>query len=136
MTGPLAGATSGLVQIPDCIPGGGLDMLFITHVGARETSIEVLVTEKSAASPGYQAGSFAIESSGHVASNVTAFASIFIKPDSDLAGYRGGWSTDAATSSGTVTLNGDLSGKIKDAVVAPANGAGTSLRVDGSFNCR
>lgn len=135
LTGPLAGATSGLVQVPDCIPGGGLDVVFITHVGAHETTIEILVTDHSAkATPGFQPGSFAIRPSGDT-QNPTAFASIYIKPDIDIAGFRGGWTTNAATSSGTVTVNSDLSGEVKDAVLAPASGTGAALHVAGAFKC-
>ena len=136
LTGPLAGTTSGLVQATDCIPGGGLDVEFTTHLGGHETSIEILVTDNSARStPGFHAGSFTIMSSRGASKN-TAFASIYIKPDTDVAGFAGGWSTDVAGSSGTVSIDGNESGQVHDAVVAPAKGSGTPLHVSGTFNCR
>jgi len=136
LTGPLAGATSGLVQAPDCIPGGGLDVAFTTHVAGHETTIEILVTDDSAKStPGFHPGSFAIKAA-RSAPKGTAFASIYVKPDSVVAGYTGGWSTDGAGSSGTVSINGEQSGKVQEAVVAPARGSGEALHVSGTFNCR
>ena len=134
LTGPLAGTTSGLVNSPDCIPGGGIDLEFITHVGGHETSIEILVTDNSIKT-GFHPGSFSISPSKGARKDV-AFASVFIKPDSDVAGYTGGWSTDQTGSSGTVVVNGDQSGKVQDGVVAPAKGSGTPLHVSGTFNCR
>ena len=133
LSGPLAGTTS-LVQAPDCIPGGGIDLEFITHVGGHETSIEILVTDNSTKT-GFHPGSFSISPSKGARKDV-AFASVFIKPDSDVAGYTGGWSTDQTGSSGTVVVNGDQSGKVQDAVVAPAKGSGTPLHVSGTFNCK
>ncbi len=134
LTGPLAGTTSGLVQVPDCIPGGGVDAVFITHVGSHETSIEILATDSSTRT-GFHPGSFTVrQSRGAPVSG--AFASIFIKPDSDIAGFRGGWTSDAPGSSGTVTIDGNLSGKVQDTVIAPASGSGASLHVAGGFNCQ
>ena len=136
LTGPLAGATSGLVQAPDCIPGAGLDVDFTTHIGSHETTIEILVTDNSAKStPGFRAGTFLIKSSRGAPKSL-AFASIYIKPDTDVAGYAGGWSTDASGSSGTVSIDGNESGQVHDAVVAPTKGSGTPLHVSGTFNCR
>jgi len=136
LSGPLSGATSGLVLAPDCIPGGGLDAEFTTNVGGHETSIDILVTDTFArSSPGFKPGTFAIKPSREVPTG-TAFASIYVKPDKDLLGYPSGWSTDRAGSSGTVTIGGDENGKVLGAVVAPAGGVGASLHIDGSFNCR
>lgn len=135
LTGSLAGATSGLVQSPDCIADGGLDVVFTTHVGSHETSIEILVTDVSAKStPGFHPGLFAIRSS-HGASAVTPFASVYIKPDTDVPGFPGGWSTDAVGSSGSVVINADQSGRVQDAVVPPARGTGASLHLSGAFDC-
>lgn len=131
LTGPLAGTTSGLVQPPDCIPGGGIDVNFITHVGGHEASIEILVTDAS--TKDFHPGSFAIK---FTRISGEAFASIYIRPDNDVAGFPGGWTTDSQGSSGTVVVNGDESGSIKNAVVAPAKGSGTAVVVNGSFNCR
>ena len=136
VTGPLAGTTSGLVLAPDCIPGGGLDAVFTTNIAGKETSFEILVTDNSAkSSPGFHPGTFDIKSSRGTSSG-TAFASIWVKPDKDVAGFPGGWSTETAGSSGSVTINQDQSGNVQSAVVAAARGSGAPLHVSGSFNCR
>lgn len=136
LTGPLAGNTSGLVLAPDCIPGGGLDSEFTTNVGGHETSIEILVTDNLArSSPGFKAGTFAVKATREVPAG-TAYASIFVKPDKDLLGYPSGWSTDRGVGSGSVTISADESGKVKDAIVAPAGGTGAPLHVSGTFNCK
>ena len=132
-TGPLAGETSGLIQNPDCIPGGGLDVIFTTHIKALETSIEILVTDSSAKT--FNAGSFAIKPR-RTATAGAAYASIFVKPDTDVPGFPGGWSTDATGSSGIVVVNADQSGKVQSGVIAPANVPGAALHVSGTFNCR
>ncbi|HMC67728.1 MAG TPA: hypothetical protein VKJ07_01130 [Mycobacteriales bacterium] len=62
LSGPLAGSTSGLVETPDCIPGGGLDAVFTTNIAGNETSIEILITDASAkTSPGFHAGTFDVK---------------------------------------------------------------------------
>lgn len=134
VTGPLAGTTSGLVLAPDCIPGQGLDAVFTTNIAGKETSFEILVTDNSAkSSPGFHPGTFDIKARGD--NRTAAFGSIWVKPDKDVAGFPGGWSTETAGSSGNVTINQDQSGKVQDAVVAPAKGSGAALHVSGTFNC-
>jgi hypothetical protein len=136
LTGPLAGATAGLVQAPDCIPGGGLDAVFTTHVAGRETSIEILITDDSAkASPGFHPGTFQVKTRGGTMQG-TGYATVWVKPDNDVAGYPGGWSTNGAGSSGTVVIDGHEGGSVRDLVATPASGSGTALHVSGTFNCR
>lgn len=135
LSGPLAGPTSGLVLAPDCISGGGLDAVFTTKVAGQETSIEILITDNSAkSSPGFHPGTFQVKTrSGTVQG--TGYASVFVKPDHDVAGYAGGWSTVGAGSSGSVSIDGQEGGTVKDVVAAPAAGAGTALHVSGKFRC-
>ena len=136
LTGPLAGTTHGLVLPPDCIPGGGLDVALTTSIAGRETTVEILVTDNSAkSSPGFHPGSFAIKPRGS-ASPTAPFATIWIKPDHDVSGYPGGWSTEGAGSAGTVVVKADESGSVQSAVVAAASGGGAPLHVSGTFNCR
>ena len=135
ITGPLAGTTSGLVLAPDCIPGAGLDAAFTTTVAGKETTVEILVTDNSAkSSPGFHAGTYDVKSSRGT-SRDTAFGSIWVKPDKDVTGFPGGWSTESTGSSGSVTISQDQSGKVQNAVVAPAQGSGPALHVSGTFNC-
>ena len=135
LTGPLSGTTKGLIGHPDCIPGGGLDAVFTSPVSGNETSIEILITDDSAkSSPGFHPGTFQVKSRGGTVQG-TAYASIWIKPDREVTGFHGGWSTDGAGSSGTVEVRADESGTVKDAVVAPVIGEGGSIRLSGSFNC-
>ena len=136
LTGPLAGATSGLVLAPDCITGAGLDAEFTTNIAGHETSIEIMITDKSAkATPGFHAGSFDIKTRD-AALQSNAYASIWVNPDHAISGFTGGWSTDGAGSSGTVVVRGDESGTVENAVLAPAHGSGASLHISGTFNCR
>ena len=136
LTGPLAGSTSGLVLAPDCIPGGGLDAAFTTNVGGRETNIEILITDDNAkSSPGFHAGTFAVKSRGQVVKG-TAYASIFVKPDKAVTGFAGGWSTDSSGSAGTVAIDADENGTVKDVVAPPAVGEGAALHISGKFHCR
>lgn len=136
ITGPLAGSTSGLVSAPDCIPGGGLDAVFTTNLGGRETTIEILVTDDSAkSSPGFHPGAFKVRPRGATVQG-TGYASIWVKPDSDVSGYRGGWSTDGPGSSGTVVIDSKEGGLVNSAVVAPTAGSGSSLHVSGTFHCQ
>jgi hypothetical protein len=136
LNGPLSGSTSGVVEQPDCIPGDGLDAVFTTHVGGHETSIEILVTDNSAtSSPGFRAGRFQVKTRGGAVQG-TGYASLWVKPDSDVAGNAGGWSTDGAGSSGSVDLRADESGTVHDVAVAPVARSGAVLHVSGTFNCR
>ena len=135
LTGPLAGTTHGLVQSPDCIPGGGLDAVFTTDVAGHETSIEILITDSSAkASPGFHPGTFQVKTRGGTVQG-TGFASVWVKPDNPPAGYPQGWSTEGAGSSGTVTIDAHRGGSVKDVVATPATGSGSVLHVAGTFNC-
>jgi hypothetical protein len=123
------------VPAPDCIPGGGVDDLFATNVGGRETSIEILITGSSAkASPALHSGSFAIKPRGVVVQG-TGCAGIWVKPDYDLTGYAGGWSTDGSASSGSVVIDAHEGSSVKDAVAEPAHGAGSPLHISGTFTC-
>jgi len=136
LTGPFAGTTDGLTGPVDCIPGGGLDAVFITDVGGRETSIEILITDNSAkSSPGFKAGTFRVATRSEQTPS-SAFASVFVTPDTAVAGVPRGWSSDAAGSSGTVVIKGDESGTVQNVVVAPAQGGTGVLHVSGTFNCR
>lgn len=136
LTGPLAGTTSSLAVPADCIPGGGLDAAFTTNVGGRETTIEILVTDNSAkSSPGFHAGTFAIKTRSEQSPGA-AFATVWVKPDRDVAGVPGGWSSEVAGSSGTVAIKADESGSVQNVVVAPAHGGSDVLHVNGTFNCR
>ena len=136
LTGPLAGSTGGLVSSPDCIPGGGLDAVFTSNIAGNETNIEILVEDSSAgSSPGFHAGSFLIKPRGGSVQG-TGFATLWIKPDKDVAGFPGGWSTLGAGSSGSVTLAADESGAVHDVVAAPLAGSGAALHVKGTFHCR
>ena len=138
LTGPLSGSTSGLVGTPDCIPGGGLDAVFTTNVEGHETSIEILITDSSAtakSSPGFHAGTFQVKTRGGTVQG-TGYASVWVKPDKDIAGNAGGWSTDGAGSSGTVDVKADESGAVHNVAVAPVAGSGAVLHVNGTFNCR
>ncbi|HET7467580.1 MAG TPA: hypothetical protein VFL29_13040 [Candidatus Dormibacteraeota bacterium] len=136
VTGPLAGSTSGLVLAPDCIPGGGLDAAFTTTLGGRETSIEILVTDDAVkSSPGFHAGTFAIKSRGQIVKG-TAYASVWVKPDKDVTGFAGGWSTDSSGSAGTVTIDAGENGTVSGVIAPPAAGEGASLHINGKFHCR
>ncbi len=111
-------------------------MEFTTNIAGHETSIEIMVTDKSAkSSPGFHSGSFAIETRD-AALQSSAYASIWVKPDQDISGFTGGWSTDGAGSSGTVVVTGDESGTVQNGVLAPAHGSGAALHIRGRFNCR
>ena len=135
LSGPLAGTTQGLVLPPDCIPGGGLDVVFTTNVAGHETSIEILITDASAkSSPGFHPGSFLIKPRGGTVQG-TGYASVWVKPDHDVTGYAGGWSTDGAGSSGSVVIDAHQGGTVKDVVAEPARGEGGALHISGSFNC-
>ena len=136
LTGPLAGTTSGLVLAPDCIPGGGLDAVFTTDVAGHETSIEILITDPSAtASPGFHPGTFQVEAHGPTVQGA-GFASVWVKPDNPPTGYRDGWWTSAAGSSGTVTIYARESGSVKDVVAVPMRGTGSEpVHINGNFNC-
>ena len=135
LTGPLAGTTNGLVLAPDCIPGGGLDAAFTTNVGGHETNIEILITDDNAkSSPGFHAGTFGIKSRSQVVRGAP-YASIFVKPDKDVAGFVGGWSTYSSGSAGTVAIDAAESGTVKDVIAPPATGEGAALHIDGKFHC-
>jgi len=135
LTGPLAGSTNGMVLAPDCIPGGGLDAVFTTNVGGHETTIEILVTDDAAkASPGFHAGNYAVKSRAQVVKG-SPYASVWVKPDKDVAGYAGGWSTDGSGSAGSVAIDAAESGSVKDVVAPPARGEGAALHINGKFHC-
>lgn len=120
---------------PECIPGGGIDDVFTTNIAGHETSIEILITDSSAkASPGFHAGSFLIKPRGGTVQG-TGYASIWVKPDQDVNGYAGGWSTDGPGSSGSVVIDAHGGGSVKAVVAEPARGEGSPLHISGSFNC-
>ena len=136
LSGPLAGASSGLVGAPDCIPGQGLDAVFTTNIAGNETTIEILITDSSAtSSPGFHPGTFTVKTRGGSVQG-TGYASVWVKPDKQVAGNAGGWSTDGQGSSGTVEVKADESGTVHNVAVAPVASSGAVLHVNGSFNCR
>ncbi len=136
LSGPLSGSTSGLVVPADCIPGGGLDAVFTTNVAGHETSIEILITDRSAkSSPGFHAGTFQVKTRAGTVQG-TGYASLWVKPDKDVAGNSGGWSTDGAGSTGKVEVKADESGAVHDVAAAPVARSGAVLHVSGTFNCR
>ncbi len=135
LTGPLAGTTSGLVQPADCIPGEGLDVGFTTRIAGHETSIEILITNTGMkTSPGFIPGTYPVKTRGATVQGV-GYASVWVKPDSDVAGNAGGWSTDGAGSSGTVDVKADQAGTVHNVAVAPVARSGAVLHVNGTFNC-
>jgi hypothetical protein len=132
ITGPLAGATTVLVLEPDCIVGQGLDAVFTTRLSGQETNIEIDVQDPALGRNDYRAGTYPVGKH----TNAQAGASVWVTPDKDVPGYRGGWYTDAAGSSGTVTLSSNPGGSVNGVVAVPKHGTGSALTIRGTFRCR
>jgi hypothetical protein len=107
-----------------------LDVQFTTTIAGRESTLEIDVTDPAVGRTDYKSGTYTV---GRHTGFQTG-ASVWVTPDQDVDGYPGGWYTDAAGSSGSVTLAATPGGTVNNVVAVPKHGSG-SLTVRGTFRC-